>query len=48
VSAALTGSFFGATANTAGLHDIAIVLVCASVLLLVLVAADRSLGRAPN
>jgi MFS family permease len=46
VSAALTGSFFGATADTTGLHDIAIVLVCASALLLVLVLADRSLGRA--
>lgn len=46
VSSALTGTFFGARADTSGMHDIAIVMVAASVLLLVLVIADRSLGRA--
>jgi MFS family permease len=44
VASALGGVFFGATADTAGLHELAIVLVAASALLLVLVAADRTLS----
>ncbi|HEY2296110.1 MAG TPA: MFS transporter [Jatrophihabitans sp.] len=48
VASALNGAFFGATADTAGLHDIAVFLIVASGLLLVLVLADPSLRRAPH
>ena len=44
VASALGGVFFGASADTNGLHDLAIVLIASSALLLVLVVADRSLG----
>ena len=45
VSSAATGAFFKHGADTAGLHDLAIFLVVVAVLLLILVVADRSLGR---
>ena len=44
VASALGGVFFGASADTTGLHELAIVLIASSALLLVLVVADRSLG----
>ena len=45
VSSAATGAFFRHGADTAGLHNLAIFLVVVAVLLLILVLADRSLGR---
>jgi MFS family permease len=48
VSSAATGAFFRHGADTAGLHHLAIFLVVVAVLLLVLVLADRSLGRLGN
>ena len=48
VASALNGAFFGATASTSGLHDIAVFLVAASALLLVLVLVDRSLRKTPR
>ena len=45
VSSAATGAFFRHGADTAGLHNLAIFLIVVAVLLLVLVLADRSLGR---
>ncbi len=44
VASALGGVFFGATADSHGLHELAIVLIASSAVLLVLVLADRSLG----
>ncbi|MBL7253861.1 MFS transporter [Actinoplanes sp. LDG1-01] len=45
VSSAATGVFFVGGADTAGLHDLAVFLTVVAALLLVMVVADRSLGR---
>ncbi len=44
-ASALNGAFFGAAANTPGLHDIAVVLIGAAVVFLALTAFDRSLAH---
>ncbi|MFJ6694990.1 MFS transporter [Streptomyces sp. NPDC091272] len=45
VSSAATAAFFGDGATSAGLHDLAFLLVGVSLLLLILSVADRPLGR---
>jgi MFS family permease len=45
-SSAATGAFFTVTADTAGLHELAVFMIAATALLVVLTAGDRSLGRA--
>ncbi|MBM2623181.1 MFS transporter [Actinoplanes sp. LDG1-06] len=45
VSSAATGVFFAHGADTAGLHSLAVFLIVIASLLLVMVAADRSLSR---
>ncbi|MFB9238182.1 MFS transporter [Plantactinospora siamensis] len=45
VASALSGAFFGRTADTGGLHQVSLVLVVAAALLLALTAVDRSLAR---
>jgi MFS family permease len=45
VSSAAAGTFFKHGADTAGLHDLAVFLIVVAGLLLILVLADRSLGR---
>jgi MFS family permease len=45
VASAATGAFFGATADTAGLHELALFLVGVAGLFLLLTVFDRSLGR---
>jgi MFS family permease len=45
LSSAMSGLFFGRTADTAGLHELAVFMVAAAALLLVLTIVDRSLSR---
>jgi MFS family permease len=45
VSSAATGAFFKRGADTTGLHELAVFLIVVATLLLVVVLADRSLGR---
>ena len=45
LAAAATGRFFGASADTAGLHELALFMIGAALIFLLITVFDRSLGR---
>lgn len=45
IASSASGAFFGARADTAGLHELAVFMLVAAGLFVVLALADRSLGR---